>query len=102
MTPTLFIGTMRTNRGRLSAKHTVDNMTYIADNATDDFINYMLTTKKLGVDKASDIVRRLTAVEQNELIMWLDTKPGNIAVHSIEMRIIKVISERLLTTTSGA
>ena len=100
MTKAEFKTEMRLNRGRLSAKHIDIAMGDIFDNATANFAGYMLTTKKLGVDKAADIVSRLTPTEQNDLITWIETKAGNLPVSAIDTKVALIEVARIKSTTS--
>ena len=94
MTNQDFKDEMRLNRGRLSAKHIEDNMDFIFDNGTANFVGYMLQTKKIGIDKAAHIVDELTASEQNVLIAWIELKPAMLPVNQIELKVIRIQGDR--------
>ena len=94
MTKQEFKDELRLNRGKLSSGRIEDNMDFIYDNASANFVGYMLSAKKLGIDKAANIVDELTNAEQNKLILWLEHKPATIKVGRIEFKVLKIIGER--------
>ncbi len=94
MTNQEFREKMRENRGRLASVKISDNMDYINTMGTNDFVNYMLTTKKLGVDKAAQIISDLTDDEQDELVLWLDSKSASIGVSEIDLKVIRIQGDR--------
>lgn len=94
MTRDEFIEAMRKNRGRLTAKHTVANMEAIHASATMRFAQFMINTKKIGVDRAAEYTSRLDPFEQNDLLDWLDTKPSMIPVEEIDLKVRKIESTR--------
>jgi len=94
MSKKLFKEKMRLNRGRLSSKSAETNMDYIYDNSSASFIGYMESTKKLGLDHAAKITDELSIAEQTELVKWLESKPSGISVSEIDLKVIRIITDR--------
>ena len=81
MTKEEFIQELRDNRSKLTAKKTVDDMEFIYDNASTNFIWFMLYgPKNCGMDKGADIAGRLSLDGQEELVAWFRSGKATIKV----------------------
>lgn len=92
MTLVEFKKQIRMNRGKLARMD--DQMEIVHVSGSGIFIDYMLRTKDIGLDKASDITHKLTKHEQNTLVTYIETRKPKPDVDNIDMKIIRIISDR--------
>ncbi len=90
MLPFQFKVKMREKRGGL---RTFDKqMEDLHGIATDDFLNFMINTKTIGIERALHIADMLTKPEQNKLVKWIETYSAK--KDAIELEVYNIIDKR--------
>ena len=90
MLPFRFKTHMREKRGGLRSFNI--QMEDLCKIGSDDFLEYMIRTKMIGIERALHIANTLTKKEQDELVKFADIKARK--KDDIELQVLYIIEER--------